>query len=306
VQAGLVNVTNAANAANSAAATNAANVASRETSAARVNAAALKPRSTEEIRREARENWLRYRESQLQGRAEAAPSVAKERIRDDDLSLWASLEFGPRRVIRAIAYASCYVYSPAGAGEMCERSRLLRACLKAADETFMRKYARRVCLEAQGAAAFAGFFGSGDVLVPVPGSSPYCAQDPWPSRSLAVALLQQGVGGAAWTGLHRVRAVRKSATAAPGTRPTVSIHYESFHIEQPAELPQRIMLIDDVITKGRTLLAAASRVQEALPGVEVRAFALVRTLGLIPAVQSLLNPCRGRITWRGGDAHRSP
>jgi len=46
-----------------------------------------RPRSTEEIRREAREAWLRLRESQLQGRAEPAPSVRKERAHDDDLSL---------------------------------------------------------------------------------------------------------------------------------------------------------------------------------------------------------------------------
>jgi hypothetical protein len=58
--------------------------------------------------------------------------------------------------------------------------------------------------------------------------------------------------------------------------------------------------------KDSPLLAAASRVQEAFPGVEVRAFALLRTLGLIPAVQRLLNPCKGQIRWRGGDAHRYP
>ena len=72
-----------------------ASVTSRETlstaesSAAIVGAAsaAVKPRSTEEIRREARENWLRLRQSQLQGRAEPALSVPKEKARDDDLSL---------------------------------------------------------------------------------------------------------------------------------------------------------------------------------------------------------------------------
>jgi ATP-dependent exoDNAse (exonuclease V) alpha subunit len=60
-----------------------AHVASRETS----TAGEAKPRTTEEIRREARENWLRLRESQLQGRAEPAHAVSKERARDDDLSL---------------------------------------------------------------------------------------------------------------------------------------------------------------------------------------------------------------------------
>jgi hypothetical protein len=59
-------------------------------------------------------------------------------------------------------------------------------------------------------------------------------------------------------------------------------------------------------TKGRTLLAAASRVQEAFPCAEIRAFALIRTMGLISGIQQLLDPCKGEIRWRGGDAHRSP
>lgn len=209
-------------------------------------------------------------------------------------------------MIRAIAYASCYVYSPAGAGEVCERSRLLRTLLKAGDETFMRKYVSRVCQEARSSPVLAGFFGPGDLLVPVPGSAPYYAGNPWPSQHLAADLVKNGMGGAVWTGLHRVRAVRKSATAAPGRRPTVSIHYDSFYVEPPAEPSLGIVLIDDVVTKGRTLLAAASRLQEAFPGVPIRAFALLRTMGLLPDVPSLLHPCKGEIRWRGGDAHRSP
>jgi ATP-dependent exoDNAse (exonuclease V) alpha subunit len=70
-----------------------ANIATRETAAessttlAGAKTASAGPRTTEEIRREARESWLRLRESQLQGRAEPASSVPKERVRDDDLSL---------------------------------------------------------------------------------------------------------------------------------------------------------------------------------------------------------------------------
>ena len=209
-------------------------------------------------------------------------------------------------MIRAIAYASCYVYSPTGAGEMCERSRLLRSFLKAGDETFIRKYAWRVCQEAIKSPPLAGFFGPTDLLVPVPGSVPHRSGNSWTAQHLAVALVAEGLGGAAWTGLHRVRAVRKSATAAPGTRPTVSLHYDSFYVERPKEPPGGIVLIDDVVTKGRTLLAAASRVQEAFPASQIRAFALLRTMGLISGVEQLLNPCKGQIRWRGGDAHRSP
>ncbi len=208
-------------------------------------------------------------------------------------------------MIRTIEYASCYVYSPIGTGDVCERSRLL-TLLKAADAAFMLKYACRVRQQAREMTQLAGFFGDKDVLVPVPGSMPYAVGNPWAAEHLAIALVNEGLGGEAWPGLHRIRPVRKSATAAPGERPTVSVHYESFDIERPPTPPERILLIDDVVTKGRTLLAAASRVQEAFPRAQVRAFALVRTMGLIAGVEQLLDPCKGEIRWRAGDAHRSP
>jgi ATP-dependent exoDNAse (exonuclease V) alpha subunit len=48
--------------------------------------AATKPQSLEDIRREARENWLRMRQSQRQGHAESAPVAPKDRVRNDDLT----------------------------------------------------------------------------------------------------------------------------------------------------------------------------------------------------------------------------
>ena len=189
---------------------------------------------------------------------------------------------------------------------MCERSRLLRTFLKAGDEAFIRKYARRVRQEVGSSPLLTDFFEPTDLLVPVPGSSPYSEADPWTSQRLAIALINEGLGSTAWKGLQRTRAVRKSATAAPGTRPTVNLHYDSFYVEQPPEAPEGIVLIDDVITKGRTLLAAASRLHDAFPAARIRGFALLRTLGLISSLEHLLCPCKGQIRWRGGDAHRSP
>ncbi len=125
---------------------------------------------------------------------------------------------------------------------------------------------------------------------------------------LAAALVREGLGKTAWGGLQRVRAVRKSATAAAGERPTVGKHYDSFAVVGTDTFcgAGHIILIDDVVTKGRTLLAAATRLQEAFPHARIRAFALLRTMGLIPCVNRLLDPCVGQIRWRAGDAHRNP
>lgn len=211
-------------------------------------------------------------------------------------------------MLRSITFASCYVYSPCGSGEMSERSRLLRGRLKAGDARFLLKYAARVRQQAKEYSPFIAFFDPNDVLVPVPGSEPRNSEDSSVTERLAAALVREGLGRCAWGGLQRIHAVRKSSTAAGGKRPTVAKHYASFAIEH-AGVPGasgQIVLIDDVVTKGRTLLAAATRLQEAFPFARIRAFALLRTMGLVPGVGQLLDPCVGEIRWKAGDAYRNP
>jgi predicted amidophosphoribosyltransferase len=208
-------------------------------------------------------------------------------------------------MISRITFGSCYVYSPTGDGPICARSRMLRALLKEGDARFMIKYAARVREQMQPASALAGFFRPGDVLVPVPRCTPKMGGT-WAAAELACALVREGVGSAIWPGLRRVSAVCKSATSAKGWRPSVARHYDSFRLEPFNVRPEGVVIIDDVITKGRTFLAAAARVREALPDAQIRAFALLRTLSFATGIQKLLEPCKGEIRWMHGDARRTP
>jgi predicted amidophosphoribosyltransferase len=210
-------------------------------------------------------------------------------------------------MIPRVAFASCYVYSPAGSGRVSQHSRLLRELLKAADARFIDKYAIRVQQQVDGgSAALCGYIEDEDVLVPVPGSAATSAERAWVAGRLADALISKGLGRLAWPGLLRVSAVRKSAYALIGARPSVHRHYDSFSFMKPSWEPHSIVLIDDIVTKGRTLLAAAARIQDALPDARIKAFALMRTRGWGGDVGSLLEPCRGEIHWSCGDARRSP
>jgi adenine/guanine phosphoribosyltransferase-like PRPP-binding protein len=69
---------------------------------------------------------------------------------------------------------------------------------------------------------------------------------------------------------------------------------------------ERIVLVDDVITKGRTLFAAAARLRDRFPGADIGAFALVRTLGFLSRVDRVLAPCEGVVRWAAGDVRREP
>jgi orotate phosphoribosyltransferase len=74
----------------------------------------------------------------------------------------------------------------------------------------------------------------------------------------------------------------------------------SLHVKAP----DRVLLVDDVITRGATLIAAAARLREAFPDVSIQAFALARTDAMGDNFYDL---CLGEITvWPDGtNIHRN-
>ena len=174
------------------------------------------------------------------------------------------------------------------------------------DSAWLTTYAGLVREEVTRRETLAGLFDRETYLVPMPGSSA-SHTGVWAAERLATALYGVGLGKAVWPCLRRRYAVRKSATALSGDRPSVGQHVESLSVAMTlAGPPQRLVLIDDVITRGRTILAAAARLHEALPNADIRAFALVRTMGFLSHVAHFVEPCQGVVRWAGGDARREP
>lgn len=193
--------------------------------------------------------------------------------------------------------------------------------MKAADQGWLPRLAAQVWLETMGRGRFAATFGHRVVLVPVPGSVPAQGAH-WVGERLAWCMKEIGLAAEVWPVLRRRYAVRKSAFAPAGERPSVLEHYASFALEpvfrssatggpsavvrEPSEECLRLTLVDDVITRGRTLLAAAERLREAFPAAKIRAFALLRTLRRDEVLRRPLDPCEGEVRWVLGDARRVP
>src|ERR1700761_1237204 len=204
------------------------------------------------------------------------------------------------------SFGSCYAYSPHGVSKTSERSRLLCSRVKNGRSGWLRTYAARVREQALENECLSDLFNPNAVLVPIP----KCRQAPgpsvWVANKLAVTINATGLGQSVWAGLKRMVEVERSSSAWVWGRPTVQQHFQSFAVIPPVTIPTEIVLIDDVVTKGRTLLAAAFRLQQSFPQARIGAFALVRTLGLIPDVRRVFDPCKGEIRWNGSDAQREP
>ena len=205
-----------------------------------------------------------------------------------------------------LQFATCYAYSPKGESEVSERSRQLCARVKNGSTKWLKSYVASIHQEVARRRQFCGIFNENTLLVPIPKSPSPMLTSVWVARRLALALHEVGLAGDVWTGLRRVRTVERSSSAWRWERPTVHQHYRSFAVIPSARPPSDIVLVDDVITKGRTLVAAAMRVHETFPKADIRAFALVRTMGLVLDVERLFDPCEGVIRWNGRDAYRDP
>jgi hypothetical protein len=178
-------------------------------------------------------------------------------------------------VIERLALATPLTYAVRGKGPVSRRSQELRARLKRADPVLLPQIAGYVKGLAD-AGAFQDFF-DGAVLVPVPGSTPLAPGAVGRGVSICNALRAAGLGTEVRELVERAVPVQKSAFAAPAERPTAAEHLASMRAAATLDVPARVLLVDDVVTRGATLLAAASCLATAFPTLEVRGFALLRT-----------------------------
>ena len=147
---------------------------------------------------------------------------------------------------------------------------------------------------------FAYFFQPDTVLVPVPKSSLMLPDTLWVPQRIATALARRGVGSQVDSCLVRVKAVRKAASSRASDRPKPKEHFASLSVQRriSGPPPKEILLVDDMITRGSTLLGTANRLAEAFPGTRIRAFGAMTTISDRTDFVALTKPLIGSIQYR--------
>ncbi len=211
-----------------------------------------------------------------------------------------------------LVFASFLDYSPRGRNELSQGSKAFALKLKANRIVVPEKritaaahLVDRLLQELPGS-PLEGFFHPDDILVPVPTSSVSKPGTVWPGMEIANALRAGGIGSQVLPMLSRARAMRKSAFAAPGHRPTLEEHLESLSVHGVSAPGSRLVLVDDFVTKGTTLLASAQALRASTTDLEIVAFAAFRTLGLQPEIDRIVHPVVGRIWLEGDEVEREP
>lgn len=172
---------------------------------------------------------------------------------------------------------------------------------------FMSELISSIIREKIAELSFADFFDKNPILVPVPNSSLMKAGTLWVPQRIANAVVQNGFGKAVFECLERIHRLPKSATSKASDRPKAIDHYNSFGIQKIlSEEPKEILLVDDVITRGATMLGAANRLKAEYPKAHIRAFTAMRALSPPDFFSRIYDLRDGTIILSGQDTYRRP
>lgn len=158
-------------------------------------------------------------------------------------------------------------------------------------------------------AAIASMLGPTAVLAPVPKSSLFKEGSLWVPEQIANSFVMSGLGGRSARLLTRTRAIAKAATSLSSgrPRPTALDHLQTLSVQKELRLAVEIVLIDDVVTTGSTLLGCANKLLESYPSIPIRGFAAMRAVSNPLEFKHIVDPILGSITLRSdGRCHRHP
>lgn len=173
-------------------------------------------------------------------------------------------------------FMTLLVYSPRGISDNAQLSRRLAGACKNGDTQF----ATQVALKIRELNAEAYF--NNAALIPIPRSTPLVPGAVFPSKVLAETLISNGLGNNVYNCLNRIVPINKSSSSfSAETRNTVPIHTNSLGVQPWIIAEQTIILIDDILTLGRTAIACAMKLKAVYPDKEIKIFCPFRTRSFV-------------------------
>ena len=212
--------------------------------------------------------------------------------------------------ISKVEFGSLLTYSPHGHSKKDEESKAAMRNLKndnvLSSEILTSEYIAQAIKKDIRKLPFANYFNSNTILIPAPKSSLLQKDTLWVPQRIATALINNGLGKASEECLERIVALPRSSKSSPANRPKALQHYESMQVRELLFDPEEIVLIDDVVTRGSTILGAVNRLAEVYPEAKIRAFAVMRTMSNPEEFSDIVDPCVGIIRLSGENTRRVP
>lgn len=210
-------------------------------------------------------------------------------------------------MIEKITYGSLINYSPKGQSDLSKRSRFTCGAIKSCKPAYIANISES--LKREEAKALLDLLNMDRILVPIPRSGLLKEDTIWPSMIIAEELLAHGFGKSIEPILSRqIPIIKSSQQIGADNRPSVQEQIESLLVKEELFLHNKITLIDDVMTLGRTSYACAQKIHEAYPDSDISLFSVVRTQGIIKDIEAIFDPSIGEISYNEntGKTNRQP
>ncbi len=199
-----------------------------------------------------------------------------------------------------LSFGSVWAYRPKSRGEEAEKGKNFRYNLKheVAFSGFPKKMMSEVVADFIATKIdylpFKEYLGPEVSLVPVPSSSLMKKGTLWVPQRISTELAKKGLGKI-YPCLERIKAVPRSSTSKPKDRPMALDHFNSIRIKSQVYRPRKIVLIDDVITRGATFIGCAAHLRKVFPETPIFALAMLRSIYLSKDFKKVRQPCIGTI-----------
>lgn len=215
--------------------------------------------------------------------------------------------------LTTIEFGSLLSYAPWGNLENHMKSKTMKTILKndlfvdsKSGKVLMSEFVADEIKKNMQSLPFAGLFNVNPILIPVPPSSLLTKDSLWVPQRIAKALVQRGLGKSLVECVKLVKPLRKSSKSAPENRPKASEHYDSVEVENILSKPSEILLVDDIVTRGATLIGIANKLADVFPNAHIRGFAAMRTMSDPNRFVKINDPCIGIIQLIGDETFRDP
>lgn len=192
-------------------------------------------------------------------------------------------------------YLTLFQYSPRGNSLNSIKSRGIKDSIKAGRVQLIQNVVSYINkLETEESGIYNEYFGSDVTLVPMPGSGLFLEGAIRPPLIISQCILNDAHAGVICDVIRRSKPVRKSSNYyTSDTRPLIHEHLASITVNPDLSVTKRILLIDDVLTLGRTALACKTILEKAYPDADIKSLALLRTS--LSEIDSLYHPENGEI-----------
>lgn len=208
-------------------------------------------------------------------------------------------------MLDSVDFATLLQYSPRGTSNIARTSQAVKGTIKAGRiETYRNRISQIISKNQD---ELEPFLNKDVTLIPAPRSSPIKDDALWPALEICKLLASLNCGVIAPCLIRRDAIKKASLSFNSDDRPSIAEQYNSMAVKNYVPTAN-ITLVDDVLTMGRTTIAGASILAEKFPNATIRVFALIRTNGFEPDIESILDVKTGTITYypSSGKCFRKP